>query len=758
MKSAGKHRGLDRTQLKLLAILAMVVDHTAWGFVEFMSPLGQIMHLFGRLTLPIMCFFIAEGFRHTSNIRHYVSRMATFALLAVCPFYLFFHEEYLWRQNIIFDLLLALLTLCVTEHKAFPKPLRITLVCLLIAVSLAIGGWVVMPILYVLIFYYSRDFKTTAVRFIAATCLLECILLPTIWLNQQYHFSSLDWTIPERLYLFGFIFSLIPLYFYNGEKGRNIGGRYFFYIFYPAHFLILKGIQFLRAGASAQEIYIHMHIIALFIGIGLLIYVLRQPNSRAQTAVVFFLVCSVMYIFGFLLEITTDQVAGVYTATKLQYFAEVMVMIAVTLCAQELFHIRIPTPVYAAETLVSLFVMHCMFTFEKNGLMYTGISINRTAGPFPRMEIEGYGPAFYVFVAYCIFVCFMVIGCALHSTRRNDTLQKRRLRLLLCAMITMWLHVVIKATGITGGYEIPALFIPIAAGCIILALVKYSYLDSVNLGISNAINQGSEGILIIDSNHRILYSNEWVHRLFGEFAQYDDAYRIPAVHDAFTGVTETISLEGHTYELRVEPLTEQGHTTGEILWIFDLTEHYRYLEKMKEASSKDSLTGLNNRQRFENALRELLKKRTAGAFFMADLDHFKQVNDTYGHQVGDRILTSFAEAVRHASEVVPEGSLLTGRIGGDEFCLFYCNQTDRRELEQFAQNLTDCFDEAIARAGHPGVTSLSLGITTVLPEKLPMSVWTASTLIKQQADKALYAAKEAGRKTWRFYEGDRAAH
>ena len=77
-------RGLNRTQLKLIAICAMVCDHVAWGFVEFMSPLGQVMHVIGRLTIPIMCFFVAEGFRKTSNVKGYVTRMATFAEWKQC--------------------------------------------------------------------------------------------------------------------------------------------------------------------------------------------------------------------------------------------------------------------------------------------------------------------------------------------------------------------------------------------------------------------------------------------------------------------------------------------------------------------------------------------------------------------------------------------------------------------------------------------------------------------------------------------------
>ena len=77
-----KTKGLDKKQLQLLAIAAMVVDHTAWGFVDFMTPLGQVMHLFGRLTLPIMCFFIAEGFHYTRNVKKYIGRLFVFAFIS----------------------------------------------------------------------------------------------------------------------------------------------------------------------------------------------------------------------------------------------------------------------------------------------------------------------------------------------------------------------------------------------------------------------------------------------------------------------------------------------------------------------------------------------------------------------------------------------------------------------------------------------------------------------------------------------------
>ena len=83
----------NREQLKLIAICSMVIDHIAWGFVDFYSPLGQFLHILGRLTIPIMCFFIAEGYRKTSSLPKYIERMITFGICAIIPFYIFFHEE-----------------------------------------------------------------------------------------------------------------------------------------------------------------------------------------------------------------------------------------------------------------------------------------------------------------------------------------------------------------------------------------------------------------------------------------------------------------------------------------------------------------------------------------------------------------------------------------------------------------------------------------------------------------------------------------
>ena len=74
--------GMSSFALKTIAIIAMLIDHIAWAFVPTGTILGQIMHIIGRITAPIMCYFIAEGYYHTHNMKKYALRLAIFALIS----------------------------------------------------------------------------------------------------------------------------------------------------------------------------------------------------------------------------------------------------------------------------------------------------------------------------------------------------------------------------------------------------------------------------------------------------------------------------------------------------------------------------------------------------------------------------------------------------------------------------------------------------------------------------------------------------
>lgn len=128
--------GITSDLLKLIAIIAMTVDHIAWAFVPFGSIAGQLMHVIGRLTAPIMCFMVAEGYYKTRNVKKYAIRLGIFALISHFP-YVFFSSGrfYLIHQtSVMFPLLLGLAALVVRDSPKYEptvKNMIILVICLI---------------------------------------------------------------------------------------------------------------------------------------------------------------------------------------------------------------------------------------------------------------------------------------------------------------------------------------------------------------------------------------------------------------------------------------------------------------------------------------------------------------------------------------------------------------------------------------------------------------------------------------------------
>ena len=160
----------------------------------------------------------------------------------------------------------------------------------------------------------------------------------------------------------------------------------------------------------------------------------------------------------------------------------------------------------------------------------------------------------------------------------------------------------------------------------------------------------------------------------------------------------------------------------------------------------DSLTSLHNRGYGEKAIDEILSEGRKGALLLLDLDDFKNVNDTYGHLMGDKVLKLLASAL--SSEV--EDKDVVCRLGGDEFVVFFADDTDKEKIEARCHKVMDIFAKSLRDIGCGDVTHVSAGIALC-----PTDGKTFSTLYSN-ADKALYYVKENGKNACSFFRGVQA--
>ncbi len=205
--------------------------------------------------------------------------------------------------------------------------------------------------------------------------------------------------------------------------------------------------------------------------------------------------------------------------------------------------------------------------------------------------------------------------------------------------------------------------------------------------------------------------------------------------------------DGELYLERIT-ITMIGHGQGEVsnyVSVFsDVTDIWQKDEYLRHLASHDALTDLPNRW----LLMELLQRRIdvaareqiCLAVMFLDLDGFKQVNDTFGHNIGDDLLK---EVGRRLQSLVRQTDVVA-RLGGDEFVIKLDNPADREEIAVIAKRIVSVINEPMDFGGHVLQVGTSIGIAV-----FPSDGAAAADLIKS-ADGAMYAAKAAGKNTFRF--------
>ncbi|HOT41813.1 MAG TPA: PAS domain S-box protein [Syntrophorhabdaceae bacterium] len=180
----------------------------------------------------------------------------------------------------------------------------------------------------------------------------------------------------------------------------------------------------------------------------------------------------------------------------------------------------------------------------------------------------------------------------------------------------------------------------------------------------------------------------------------------------------------------------------------DITERKKTEEAVRYMAFHDMLTGLPNRSLFNDRLNVALahgeRFEKMVAVMMLDLDRFKEVNDTYGHTTGDRLLKAVAD--RLISQIRKGDTV--ARMGGDEFMLIFTDLKDREDARAIAEKIVDEFKPPIHFNGITLYITISLGVAL-----FPYDGQDIDTLVKN-ADIAMYGVKYSGRNGYRFYEQD----
>ncbi len=215
----------------------------------------------------------------------------------------------------------------------------------------------------------------------------------------------------------------------------------------------------------------------------------------------------------------------------------------------------------------------------------------------------------------------------------------------------------------------------------------------------------------------------------------------------------TVAGEAHFWEMSASPrYDERGSFLGFRGVGSDVTAQRRSADKINHMARFDTLTGLPNRLQVTEALGEAMAEadrwRGRCAFMMIDLDRFKQVNDTLGHPIGDRLLTRVAERL----QALMNDKDMCGRLGGDEFGVVVRDASDTHKLQRLARNIIETLSKPYEVDQHTLYIGASVG--TAIGPRDGRSV----EMLIRSADLALYRSKDEGGGAHNAYEPQLHAH
>lgn len=241
----------NKIHLQLIAIIAMTIDHITWlvfpGYPTELLPIS--LHIIGRLAFPIMAYFIAEGYYYTKNKNKYMLRIFIFALISHIPYMMqsIPFQQYGWlslipfatgtgiqrflnQASVLWAYFVGLLMLRVNDSKRLKYYQKVLLILLLCLVAFP-ADWSCVASLVILSIHTNRE-KPINQIFWSMFYIAIYAIVYIFSLDKVYGFLQ-----------FGVILSIIPLSLYNGKKSDNEKlnkiMKWFFYIYYPLHLLIL---------------------------------------------------------------------------------------------------------------------------------------------------------------------------------------------------------------------------------------------------------------------------------------------------------------------------------------------------------------------------------------------------------------------------------------------------------------------------------------------------------------------------------------
>jgi diguanylate cyclase (GGDEF)-like protein len=472
-------------------------------------------------------------------------------------------------------------------------------------------------------------------------------------------------------------------------------------------------------------------------------------QNRCMSSATLFLA---LYILGYSFEITATNFDTAFVGLIVEYISCPFISPFILLYALSHTGVRVPKPVKVLLFIIPVAQSVLALTSRYHTYYYSDIEF--TPPPiFAQLRITG-TIIYYICFAY---IYIMLIASAI-ILAKNAVGQKGSKRYTEYFIATAFLIPIVTTTlylfGLTPwSYDLTPVFLCITCIIICICTLRYNYLQFLPAATTHMVNEMKDSFVVLDANGCFINANISAKRLFPFLKTLKFGTEIPEEQRNYFKTDESefefsISDNGRElfYKASVGSINKRGKPVCKTFIFYDITDTKMLINELDQKASYDALTGIFNRATLMRYLYIIQEKsdieNLSSAVLLIDLDDFKKVNDTLGHEDGNIIL---AEAAKRITSCLDQNDVI-GRYGGEEFCVAFWDKDQNAALKA-AENIRAIIEATpFTAAGLSFPVTASIGISLYLPieEKKIETVLT-------EADEALSVAKQSGKNCCNIY-------
>lgn len=499
----------------------------------------------------------------------------------------------------------------------------------------------------------------------------------------------------------------------------------------------------------------------LTVFLGLYAFQKREEIPGVKTFILYTVAMSI-YIFAYAFELASSSLEEIKIWTIIEYIGMPFAAVLGLLIVMQYIGKNVSRRMTAAMFAIPCITLVMVATNDYHHLFYQSVQLREgNALPFVKIEIAEW----YIVHGAYTFGC-MLAGIILLLGRWRQTKKAYQLQLFtlilgqLIPMISAYLYLI----GVTPvGIDPVPVVICITAAMYIWAIVTTKMLMIIPIAKEILFESIGEGVIVLDTSERLIDYNRAAAAMFPSLHITMIGKKLDEVWTELTGSVFPVARrmndmreemvwsangEIRYCQVRSSPVNHRsGEQAGSLLMLIDVTEQKRLQQQLEQLAFYDGMTQIYNRTQFIQRSRELLNETflqgKTMSMILFDIDHFKNINDTYGHETGDRLIV---HVVTVCQSVLPADALFA-RYGGEEFVLALPSAT-----LQSAGELADRMRAALE--AEPLMTSHG-PISVTSSFGAAQSAGESETLeqLLRNTDAALYASKRNGRNRVSLHAG-----